>query len=214
MNPKPFPGKKARSSNSASRSTPAQVGRYGLFRPTVPFEVIEPDPVSFQGAPKPKFPLTKFKFLVARTPFQPGRQSVLVVTADDRQLSCVSGVTNLDATDCEFAGDATDLMSEEQIRGAFKSASKTARHVLVVGSDAYATLKYLCAGGKLKGKLPELDHIDAQILERWPKWQRKNGSMKAWAEDILDKNGASISENRLRTRCLRLELVPNLRRRR
>jgi len=191
--------------------TPAEA--YGLYRPKVAFEIFERLPFIIQGAPRVEFPRRKVECIIARVPFRAGSQPtpILVVILENDQLFCTGGITNLQAEDFECTGDASRLMSVAVIRAAFKSSLKTDKHFVSLGRDAYPTLKYLCAGGSLKGKLPEFDAIDVQIIEHWPRWQRTNLSMKERAAEVFDKKGVPLNDNRFRTRCLRLELQPHIR---
>jgi hypothetical protein len=187
------------------KASPAPVIAFGLYRPKIAHEV-------FGGLSEPKVEWNKLLF-IAREPFRPGLKPIVITFEDDLQLFA-NGITRLDPGKCEFLGDATRIISAELLDASFRAASKTDKHILSAGADAYATLKYLCVGGELKGKKPEWDSIDVQILERWPDWQRQNLPMKERAKQVKDKKGITFSSGRLTTRCRRLGLIPNIRERR
>src|SRR4029077_8207763 len=130
---------------------------FANFRPKVSFETIQHPPVLIQGEPRVRFKKPDIEQFIARYPLQVGVNPILVITSDNGQLFCTNGLVNFGPEDCEILGDACQLMPLAMIRASFEAAAKTDRHIISLGSDAYATLKYLCAGGKLKGKPPKFD---------------------------------------------------------
>ncbi|MBA2271060.1 MAG: hypothetical protein H0W20_10765 [Chthoniobacterales bacterium] len=152
--------------------SPHRAEAFGIYRSKVQMEVLQAQ--LGEGVPHPQIDFRQRQFL-APNPLRRGQQPILVIEVEeDRRFLHTGMIRIVEPDDYELLEDAGRQFNVARIKATFKSAAKMNRHVLSAGSDAYATLKYLCAGGKLKGRLPDFDRIDRQILERWPEWQRSN----------------------------------------
>lgn len=152
--------------------------------------------------------------LIVKEPFVSSQQTVLPLWIKGDAFEGGDGMTNISPSDCEFICDAAKFSPNELINATLIACDKANRPILASGNEVYPTLKYICAGGKRRAKSPKVSSIDIQIIEQWPEWQRWNLSMKERAVFVKDIRGKSLTAGQLVTRCRRLGLIADVRKRR